>query len=125
MSRIKEGKVRKGGVNPEPTTPKPSIKPLPQGSGLFEIGEPILGNSARLLLKQLTKAMYPWAGQHHNLTIDEDGNMILTIMLGECYWPLTLEESDLSKSIDELVDKICQKVRNKYVSFVPAIDDSL
>lgn len=125
MSRIKEGKVTKGGVNPAPTTPKPSIKPPSQDLKFFEIGKPIMGNSARLFLELLTNAMSPWEGQHHNLTIDKDNNMILTMMFGECYWSFALEESDLSKPIDKLADEICQKVRAKYVAFLPAIDDSL
>lgn len=71
--------------------------------------------NAKLLLEQLTKTIPPGEGeqqsQRHNITIDENGNLVVCLMLGECYQPLVLGDSDLDKPINELVSEIYQWVR--------------
>lgn len=125
MNKIREGKERKDGINPRPTTPKPFIKPPPQGSRLLENKEPILGCNVRSFLEQLTQRLPPWDKERHNLTVDEDGDMVLTIKIGEFFWPCKLSDEDLLKSVDELADEIEKMIKAKYASFVPATGDNL
>ncbi len=91
MNRIKEGKER--------------------------IGEPILGNSARLLLNRLTATLSPGEGQRHNLTVDSDGEMTITLMMGDYYWPCKFSDEDLLKPVDKLADEITEMIKARYYDY--------
>lgn len=67
---------------------------------------------AKLLLEQLAEAMPPGAGQRHNLTVDESGNLVVYLMLGEHYQPAILTESDMEKPVEDLVIEIGNMVAN-------------
>ncbi len=64
--------------------------------------------NAKLLLEQLTKTIPPGQEQRHNLTIDEQGNLVLYLMLGKRYQPVILTEEELDKSANDLTEEICQ-----------------
>jgi len=61
---------------------------------------------AKLLLEQLTIQMPPGIGQRHSITIDEAGNLVVTLMMGDVYVPATLEEGDYDKGIYDLVAEL-------------------
>lgn len=44
--------------------------------------------------------------QRHNLTLDENGNLVLHLMLGDQFIPIVFEDVDLDKSPNELVVEI-------------------
>ena len=48
------------------------------------------------LLKALTIDIPPGKGQRHNITLAGDSQIELTLMLGDIYLPIVLDEEDLS-----------------------------
>jgi hypothetical protein len=65
---------------------------------------------AKELLEQLTERFIPGRKQRHNLTLDNKGQLEVTLMLGEQYLPIVLEDADLDLGISDLVDEICRAI---------------
>lgn len=63
------------------------------------------------LLAILETILPPGNGQRHNITLGNNGLPELTLMLGERYCPVYLEEADLDKSPAVLALEICDSVR--------------
>lgn len=63
-------------------------------------------DKAKRLLELLTKRITPGLGQHHNLTVNDSGALFVTLMLGNQYIPIALDEEDLQKDIPQLVNDI-------------------
>lgn len=61
--------------------------------------------NARLLLERLTEMIPPGDKQHHNLIV-EDGNLILTLMCRDKYYPFKLEDIDFGKPVKQLANEI-------------------
>lgn len=61
--------------------------------------------NAKLLLERLTEMIPPGDKQHHNLIV-EDGNLILTLMCGDKYHPIRLEDIDFGKTVKQLANEI-------------------
>lgn len=59
-----------------------------------------------LFLELLNKRIPPGEGQRHNLTLNNNGKLELTLMLGEKYVPFQLEEIDLDLRVLDLVETI-------------------
>jgi hypothetical protein len=68
-------------------------------------------NNAKLLLQKLTILIPPGEDQRHNLTVNEDGNLMLGLMLGDVFQYLMLEDEDFLKSADSLANEICRAVK--------------
>lgn len=62
--------------------------------------------SARLLLKRLAEIAPSGDAQGHNLTIDEGGELVLTLMVYDTFYPIVIGEVDLDKPIHQLVGEI-------------------
>ena len=60
----------------------------------------------RLFLRKLEERVPPGEGQRHNLTIDDKGDLVLALMLGENVATFILEFDDLVKAVDEIVDEV-------------------
>lgn len=62
---------------------------------------------AKALLQLLTERIAPGENQRHSLTLADDGEKLqVTLMLGDRYVPFVIEEDDLLKPVNELVDEI-------------------
>ncbi|MHC4749536.1 MAG: hypothetical protein ACYTFW_06630 [Planctomycetota bacterium] len=59
-----------------------------------------------MLLRQLTKIAPPGEGQRHNLTVEDNGDLVLYLMLGDIYHPVKFEDEDLDKPITQLLAEI-------------------
>lgn len=62
--------------------------------------------NVKILLEQVTKTMPPAEKQRHNLTLDENKNLVLHLMLGDQFIPVLFENIDFDKPIEELVKEI-------------------
>lgn len=51
--------------------------------------------TAKLFLHLLSQLVKPGKGQHHNLTIDDEGDLLLSMMCGERYVLFVLRESEI------------------------------
>ena len=69
--------------------------------------------TAKRLLEALTEALPPGGGQRHGITI-EDGNLAVTLMLGERYVPAYLEDEDLDRPAGEIAAEIVALVKTEY-----------
>lgn len=65
-------------------------------------------DEARRVLESLT-TKYPPRGNipdgpppRHNITLNDEGNLEITLMLGNYYVPIVLEEEDLDRSASEI-----------------------
>lgn len=63
------------------------------------------------LLSELTKRIPPGKGQRHNITLSGD-TLQVTLMFGDKYTPVVLNNDDLYRRLDKLVDDICEMVKN-------------
>ena len=66
------------------------------------------------LLQLLTESIPPNENQRHNITLGDDC-LVLTLMHGEAYQSVILEDADLKKSPTELADEITQMLEVKRV----------
>lgn len=62
--------------------------------------------NAKLLLEKLTE-LYPPSGEaHHNIVVD-NGNLVVTVVCGNHFYPFTFtEEEDFDEPVEELVRQI-------------------
>lgn len=59
----------------------------------------------KFLLQELTNKIPPGAGQQHSIYLEND-TLILCLMLGDVYLPITLEPQDFSRDASDIVQDI-------------------
>lgn len=62
--------------------------------------------SAKELLAGLTDLCPPGEGQRHAIGINEAGKLEIVLFLGERYQPVTADDEDLDKSVEQLLVEI-------------------
>ncbi len=82
-----------------------------EGSNLFGNDEIFGLLNAKALLGMLTERLPPKEGQRHNLTIDKEGALDLTLMLGKEMLTTILDDEDLVRNVGDVVDGICAGVQ--------------
>ncbi len=73
--------------------------------------------SAKQLLEALTEALPPGEGQRHSITV-ADGNLAVTLMLGERYVPAYLEDEDLDRPAGEIAEEIVGLIKAEHPQLV-------
>lgn len=68
-------------------------------------------NYAKELLEEITRLVPPGENQHHNLIID-NGELILTLMLGDVYQPVNID-NDIHRHPFEIAIEIHDALKAK------------
>jgi len=63
---------------------------------------------AKLLLEIMTEKIPPGPDQHHNFTLDNNNDMLLSLMCGDTYHRVIVDTEDFDKPISELAEEIYQ-----------------
>lgn len=71
--------------------------------------------NAKQLLYLLTVRMPPGKNMRHNLTLNSKGDLEVCLMLEDTFWPIVLEENDLTKPADSLATEICNTIEKAKV----------
>ncbi|MHA2220264.1 MAG: hypothetical protein ACXACY_30675 [Candidatus Hodarchaeales archaeon] len=62
--------------------------------------------NARLLLERITEIAPPGKGMRHNLTIDENTDLVIHFMFDNKFVPVVIGEDELDTPISQLINKI-------------------
>ena len=73
--------------------------------------------TAKRLLEALTEALPPGGGQRHGIAV-ADGNLVVTLMLGEFCVPAYLEDEDLDRPAGEIAEEIVALVKAEHPQLV-------